>query len=316
MSVTKADVNAAHKKVRELDERIAKLEHQIVQARHRAAECAGKIADRKAVSLPIDAPMSDHMSAANEAAADFARYQGERRYWAQLHARLTDELAAARMSAVQAEKRCHELANQFWTDRVNEQARAFFAANRDSLRDLYGSLAQCGPVASPRDFWMFLLDFAPASLDEYDAGAAAAARVLPPVPMAQSLTSEQRNAALTNASPEHAAILRAVGINASNEAVAERARRRADLQRILEENRADLRREEPSLRALQGELEAARANGDENTARRIADAVTHSEARIARTRGYIQNCETGIREADSELLAIEAERARLAAVEL
>jgi hypothetical protein len=323
--ITKNDFNAAAKRVQLVDQKLGKLEKQISDARVRALDCMQK-AEAKKVSVPIDAPFEEHLAAAGASGGDFARFEGERKYWATLHARLMPELIAARREAVQAELDVVETVRMFWDDRFNEQAKAFFARNHELLRDLFGTLAMLrnGPPTS-NEFWAAVMVHAPqndpsGNLSEYIPGIRAAERILPPAPVAENLRGDQRNAArvLLNgfADERNQRAVAAVGVDASSGALDALRERHTSAKRVVQQLQERLAVIPRELEDAKNHLKEAVRVGAPEQARRLQAAIDGLTAEVQSKQSAIRHREVELLEITDDLAAVELERAKLKAVEI
>lgn len=325
MSTTKEHYNAACKRVQQIDQKLGKLVHQIADSRVRALDCMQK-AEAKKVSVPIDAPFEQHLAAAGASGGDFARFEGERKYWATLHARLMPELVAARREAVQAELDAVETARQFWSDRFSEQAKAFFVRNQELLRDLFGALAmhRNGPPTS-NGFWAAVMAHAPqndpsGNLAEYLPGIMAAERILPPAPVAENLRAEQRNAGrlLLNgfADERNQRAVAAVGVDASSGALDALRERQAIAKRVVQQTQERLAVIPRELEDAKRNLKEALRVGAPELARRLQASIEDLAGEAKGRQSAIKHREAELLEIADDIAAVQLERAKLEAVEV
>lgn len=190
---TKARFNAATGDLSAAEQRLGKILHQITQAKARAVECL-KRAKTAGAPLPIDASLEQHAEAAASAARDAATIEGERHYWASLHAATLAQLADARASVAIAEAGAKAAHDEFWRDRFNEGARAFFERHRDELAEVYGCFARHMNVTEPelRLFFEALIDKAPGEDRAYARAVPATFKTMPAPPTSTAITGDHR----------------------------------------------------------------------------------------------------------------------------
>ena len=318
--ITKDQINAANKRVKDVDAKLGKLTGQILEARGKALECKRK-AEAKKAELPIDASIEQHQAAAREAAAEFTKHDGERKYWAELHERLTKELATTRMEAAQAEATCVQLAQQFWEGRFEEQTRAFFERNFDALKDLLGTIVRMSHGNMPRlfEFWQMLTAKFPGDLEQMRSGVVASERVLPPPAIALNLRTEDREAATgvaqgSDHDGRRSRQLSAVGPDCSAESVDNIRGREASTRRGISHHEARIYNERRELESLRGQL--SRDGHKKDKAKELSDKIAAAESTIANAEAAIKTHEATLAECAAQLAAIETERAKLEAVKV
>jgi hypothetical protein len=326
VSTTKEHVNAAHKRVQQIDQKLGKLVHQVAEARVRALDAATKAGSWKSAAVPIDAPIERHMAAAGESGNEYAVHEGQRKYWAGFHLRLLPELIATREEAVKAELDCVEAARQFWDDRFTEQARAFFSRNEDVLRDIYGSLSVMRRhQPTLEEFWTALLVHAPQNDHTgnpavYLPGVKAAERILPPPPVAENLRPDERNAvrAAMNGfvNEAHQRVLATVGIDASASALDTLRERDTSIRRMVQKTQERLVAIPREVEDAKRELKEAVRVGAPGLAGRLQATIAELAAEVQSKTSAIRDREAELLEIADDIAAIELERAKLAAVEL
>ncbi len=320
MTITRETINAACKRLQDADAKLGKLVHQITQARTRAHECKRLAEDRK-VPVPIDAPIDQHLAAASEAGGDYARYQGERRYWAELHKRLTDELSATRLAVVQAEQDCLSLSAKFWDDRFTEQARAFFERNKAELRDLFGTLAKViGEEPSMPGLWQAISRHVPEDVETYRAGVKATDKILPALPEAENLHGQARGAAASilagQADERLHRLLGSVGIDTSDAALAAAQQRQRGEFVAISAAQSKLLQAKSRLASLEADLAACKHSGKSDRVDELSEKVSEAKVECARLDSAVKGRQATADECKAEIEAIALERAKLAAVEV
>lgn len=318
--ITKDQINAANKRVKDVDAKLGKLTGQILEARGKALECKRK-AEAKKAELPIDASMAQHQAAAREAAADLAKHEGERKYWAELHERLTQELAATRMEAAQAEAACVQLAKQFWEGRSEEQTRALFERNFDAFKDLLGTFVQLnGYTPRPAVFWQWIFGNAPYDMEQMKPGVMASERVLPAPAIAENLRSEDREAATGIAhgadDGRRARMLAAVGLDCSQEAEQNVRGRENSTRRAISHQSSRIYNERRNIANFQEQLNREKHRKDKEKTKELSAKIADAESTIANAEAAIKTHEATLAECAAQLAAIETERAKLEAVKV
>lgn len=193
MSISKKDeFNQACKRLGDADRNLGVLCSQMLRAKERAIELASKGLS-VARTLPVDSDIAEHAAAASERARNATVIEGERVYWAELHAKIAADLDSARSAVAAAERDMVNSEDEFWRARFAESCAAFFQRNRADLRDMFGAFARMRRDSYPDlgAFFDAVLEHGPQNADEFQPGIDATAKVLaPPVraPFAAAIT--------------------------------------------------------------------------------------------------------------------------------
>lgn len=314
MATTKQDYNAACERLQRADHQIGKLTHQILQARVRALDCKRRV-DQMRV-LPGDVSLDDHAAAAAGIAADFAKLEGERRYWAHYHAQLMEQIVDARNEAAAAKQMCREVMARFWRDRWGEQVRGFFDSNRRVLSDMYGTFARLTEsTPSGREFWGSLLQSLP-DIEIYKGGLLATEKVIPSsLPETEHLRSI--DSAEHNSPSTRAEFLR-VGPKADPDHVEDLKARIRDTESLISENAEKVAVARKKVEAAEGVLsdtreqaKGARYYDEDIAALESAARVARHELKVLEEKGRDLTARRmeqldEVREAEDELAKLEA----------
>lgn len=308
MGTTKQDYKAATERLQTADHLIGKLTHQIIQARVRAFDCKRKASQIDL--LPDGASMDDHAAAAVGIAAECAKHEAERRYWAHYHEQLMGQIEGARKAAADAKRACAEVAANFWRERFGEQVQAFFDSNKGALSDLYGSYARLSETApSEREFWGALLPHLP-NAERLKPGLWATEKVIP-----SSLPETAHLRPIDSAEhhmPANLAEFLRVGPNVDAENIAElkqRAVHFAELVAQSDEKVAAARRSvDLAAAAIHGGRYQAEIENLESALSVAKHNLKQLEANAADLVTRQAECLQELREAEEELARLEAVR--------